>query len=113
MDAVQRMTLLPEDSVALNSRPTVSVGFRASVRTNSASQKQAVSPEVLVAPKGPWHGNKALRVSVLSPCLKEGFLALGEVGADGASSVKVVHGAEALAVCSVFLAVQLLLSSWD
>lgn len=36
--------------------------------------------------------------------LREGFLALGETGADWTSSVKLIHPAEALVPCSVLLA---------
>lgn len=60
---------------------------------------------MLAAPTGPWGETKALWVSVLSPCLKEGFQASGEISPDSFSSVKPVPGDEALAAYSVLLGV--------
>ena len=74
------------------------------MRKDSVSLKHAVVGEVLGTPHRPlgWKPNPSGCVYICQR-LREGSLALGEAGADWASSVKLVHGVEALVPCNALL----------
>ncbi|VDP53734.1 unnamed protein product, partial [Soboliphyme baturini] len=106
-DAVRGRTFSPESGVALNSGP------RWLDRRPSPCAKRLCLPETCCRPRGAGGRHRSLRwrpklsgwVTLRQP-LTEGFLAVGETGADWASSVMLLHGAEAFAPCSVPLGVR-------
>lgn len=76
------------------------------MRKDSVSLKHTGPPEVLRHPQVRGGGAQSPRGELYDrQRLREGFLALGETVTDGASSVQLVPGAEALQPCSVLLGV--------